>query len=114
MLRIYGLPSCDTCRKARQWLTAHGKEYTFHDLRAEGLDIETLERWSRSLDWQQLLNTHSITWRKVPEVDREGLTPGKALSLMLEQPTLVKRPVLEQDDVVVVGFSPISYQKLLK
>lgn len=113
MLKIYGLPSCDTCRKARKWLNDHGKEHTFHDLRADGLDREMLERWTQTLDWQQLLNTHSLTWRKVPEVDRAGMTPDKAMELMLDQPTLVKRPVLEQDDVVVVGFSPVNYEKLL-
>lgn len=73
-----------------------------------------LDRWSQVLDWQQILNTKSLTWRKIPEVDRAGLTINRAKALMLEQPTLVKRPVLEDDDIVVVGFSPDNYEQLFK
>ncbi|MDX1405708.1 MAG: arsenate reductase [Woeseiaceae bacterium] len=113
MLTLYGIPSCDACRNARKWLTDHGMEHRFHDLRADGLDTSMLERWSRALEWQDLLNRRSVTWRKVPEVDRASLDSNKAISLMLDQPTLVKRPVLETDDVVVVGFSPDTYQDLL-
>lgn len=112
MLTIYGIPSCDTCRNARKWLTERGMEHRFHDLRADGLDMDMLERWSQALDWENLLNTRSLTWRRVPEVDREGLDSNKAIALMLDEPTLVKRPVLETDDVVVVGFSPNSYANL--
>ena len=112
MLTIYGIPSCDSCRNARKWLTEHGQEHRFHDLRTDGLDLEMLERWAQALEWDKLLNTRSITWRKVPEVDRADLTSRKAMALMLDEPTLVKRPVLETDEIVVVGFSPDSYKKL--
>jgi Spx/MgsR family transcriptional regulator len=112
VLTIYGIPSCDSCQKARKWLTEHDQEFQFHDLRADGLDMDMLERWTGTLDWQTLLNTRSLTWRKVPEVDRAGMTLNKAMALMQEQPTLVKRPVLESDDIVVVGFSPTNYEKL--
>jgi arsenate reductase len=104
VLTIYGIPSCDSCQKAQ--------EFTFHDLRADGLDIDMLQRWTGTIDWDKLLNTRSLTWRKVPEVDRSGMTPNKAMALMLDQPTLVKRPVLESDGVVVVGFSPANYEKI--
>ena len=109
MLTIYGIPSCDTCRKARKWLTENNREHTFHDLRQDGLDIQMLDRWSRTLEWQKLLNTRSLTWRKIPEVDRTGMTKNRAIALMLEQPTLVKRPVLECEEFVAVGFSPANY-----
>ena len=112
MLTIYGIPSCDSCRNARKWLTEHGKEHQFHDLRADGLDMEMLQRWTETLDWQKILNTRSLTWRKVPEVDRAGMTVNKAMALMLDQPTLVKRPVLEDENIVEVGFSPANYKKI--
>ncbi len=114
MLTVYGIPSCDSCRNARKWLTEHGKEHRFHDLRADGLDKEMLQRWARALEWEKLLNTRSLTWRKVPEVDRASLNSNRAMALMLDQPTLVKRPVLETDDIVVVGFSPASYSELFR
>jgi len=112
MLTIYGIPSCDSCRNARKWLTENGKDYQFHDLRVDGLDMEMLQRWTDTLDWQKILNTRSLTWRKVPEVDRAGMTANKAMALMLDQPTLVKRPVLECDDIVEVGFSPDNYERI--
>ena len=114
MLTIYGIPSCDTCRKARTWLTEHDQEYKFHDLRVDGLDMEMLQRWVRTLDWEKLLNTRSLTWRRVPEVDRAGMTLNKAMALMLDQPTLVKRPVLEREDFVAVGFSPANYENIFR
>jgi len=113
VLTIYGIPSCDTCRKARKWLTENNREHTFHDLRQDGLDIQMLDRWSRTLEWEKLLNTRSLTWRKIPEVDRAGMTKNRAMALMLEQPTLVKRPVLECEEFVAVGFSPANYAKIL-
>jgi arsenate reductase len=112
VLTIYGIPSCDTCRKARKWLTENNREHTFHDLRQDGLDIQMLDRWSRTLEWQKLLNTRSLTWRKIPEVDRTGMTKNRAIALMLEQPTLVKRPVLECEEFVALGFSPANYAKI--
>ena len=112
MLTIYGIPSCDTCRKARKWLTEHAKEHKFHDLREDGLDIQMLDRWARTIDWQKLLNTRSLTWRKIPEVDRAGMTMNRALALMIEQPTLVKRPVLECDEFIAVGFTPANYERI--
>lgn len=112
MLTIYGIPSCDTCRKARNWLTEHAQEHKFHDLREDGLDVQMLGRWAQTSDWQELLNTRSVTWRKIPEVDRAGMTMNRAMSLMVEQPTLVKRPVLEGEDFIVLGFSPDNYERI--
>ena len=105
MLTVYGIKSCDTCRKARKYLAENDIEFRFHDVRDDGLDIQMLERWSDRIDWQKLLNRQSLTWRKIPEVDREDVSKERAFALMLEQPTLLKRPVLESDQFMAVGFS---------
>jgi Spx/MgsR family transcriptional regulator len=105
MLTVYGIKSCDTCRKARKYLTEHDIAFAFHDVRDDGLDIQMLERWSARIDWNKLLNKQSLTWRKIPDVDRAGITQSKAFALMIENPTLVKRPVLESESFIAVGFS---------
>ena len=105
MLTVYGIKSCDTCRKARKYLAENDIEFRFHDVRDDGLDIQMLERWSARIEWEKLLNRQSLTWRKIPEVDREGMTKNRAFALMLDQPTLVKRPVLEAPQFMAVGFS---------
>jgi len=105
MLTVYGIKSCDTCRKARKYLAENDIEFRFHDVRDDGLDIQMLERWGDRIDWQKLLNRQSLTWRKIPEVDRDDMSKERAFALMLDQPTLVKRPVLESEQFMAVGFS---------
>lgn len=105
MLTVFGIKSCDTCRKARKYLAEHDIEYRFHDVRDDGLDIQMLERWASRLDWEKLLNRKSLTWRKIPEVDRAEVTRDSAIALMLDQPTLVKRPIMESPQFIAVGFS---------
>lgn len=105
MLTVYGIKSCDTCRKARKYLAENDIEFRFHDVRDDGLDIQMLERWGARIEWEKLLNRQSLTWRKIPEVDRNGMTKDRAFALMLDQPTLVKRPVLESEGFMAVGFS---------
>ena len=105
MLTVYGIMSCDTCRTARRYLAEHDIEFRFHDIREDGLDLEMLERWSTGLDWQKLLNRRSLTWRKIPEVDRVDLDKERAFGLIIDRPTLLKRPVLESDTFLAVGFS---------
>jgi arsenate reductase len=105
MLTVYGIASCDSCRKARKYLADQGIEFRFHDLRADSIDLEMLERWADSVGWDKLLNRKSLTWRKIPEVDRDNMTRDDALVAMIEMPTLVKRPVLEFGEFVAVGFS---------
>lgn len=105
MLTIYGIKSCDTCRKARKFLDEHNIEHDFHDLRENGLDIQMLERWAQRMGWERLLNKQSLTWRKIPEVDRNDMTRDKALAAMIDNPTLIKRPVLETEKFIAVGFS---------
>jgi arsenate reductase len=105
MLTVFGIKSCDTCRKARKYFDDNDIEYRFHDVRDDGLHMQMLERWATRIDWEKLLNKQSLTWRKIPEVDRGDITREHALSLILENPTLLKRPVLEAPQFLAVGFS---------
>lgn len=105
MLTVYGIKSCDTCRNARKYLAEQAIEFRFHDVRDDGLDIQMLERWSARIDWEKLLNRQSISWRKIPEVDRNDMDRDRAFALMIDRPTLLKRPVLESEKFLAVGFS---------
>lgn len=113
MLTIYGIPNCDSCKKARKWLEKNSVEHRFHDLRADGLDEAMLVRWGRHAGWQTLLNTRSTTWRGVPLAERQDMNEQRAMSLMLANPTLIKRPVLDTGDDILVGFSLEQYRKAL-
>lgn len=112
-LTVYGIKSCDSCRAARKFLTENEIDFNFHDLREDGLDIQMLERWGDRLGWEKLLNKKSLTWRKIPEVDRNDMTRDKALAAMIERPTLVKRPVLESKEYIAVGFSEKRFSDFL-
>lgn len=114
MLTVYGIKSCDTCRNARKFLADKNIEHHFHDLRDDGLDIQTLERWAERMGWQKLLNRSSLTWRKIPEVDRANMSRDKAMAAMIDRPTLIKRPVLEGDHFIAVGFSEKRFAEFLK
>jgi arsenate reductase len=114
VLTVYGITSCNSCREARKWLDAEDIAYNFHDLREDGLDIQTLERWNTCIGWEQLLNRSSLTWRKLPEVDRSDMTRNRAFAAMIEHPTLVKRPVLERGKLVAVGFSARQYEEIFR
>ena len=114
VVTVYGITSCDTCRKARKYLTDHNIEFSFHDLRRDGLDIQTLERWADRITWEVLLNKQSLTWRKIPEVDRAQMSRNRALAAMIDQPTLIKRPVLESDDFIAVGFSEKRFSDFIE
>ena len=105
MLTVFGIKSCDTCRRAKKFLTENSIEFVFHDVREDGLDIQMLERWSSRIEWERLLNRKSLTWRNIPKADRDDMTKDKAFATMLAQPTLVKRPVLEHPAFFAVGFS---------
>jgi arsenate reductase (glutaredoxin) len=107
---IYGIKACDTMKKARDWLDGHGVGYAFHDYKAQGVDRATLEGWSRTVGWAVLLNRSGTTFRKLPEADRQDLTEAKAIALMLAQPSMIKRPVLETGKgAPLVGFKPDAY-----
>lgn len=111
---IYGIKTCDTMKKARSWLDAHGKPYGFHDYRAEGIDRKRLEAWADKVGWETLLNKSSTTFRALPEADRQGIDRAKAIALMLAEPTMIKRPVLELGGgKLLVGFKPDNYAAAL-
>jgi arsenate reductase len=107
---IYGIPNCDTMKKARAWLDSHGVACDFHDYKKAGIDRVKLEAWSKKVGWETLLNRAGTTFRKLPDSDKQGLDESKAIRLMLEQPSLIKRPVLELGrGKVLVGFKPEIY-----
>ena len=108
---IYGIKNCDTMKKARTWLDDHGVGYVFHDYKAEGIDKASLERWSKEVGWEILLNRAGTTFRKLPDAQRENVTEKKAIALMLEQPSMIKRPVLDAGGKLLVGFKPDAYAK---
>jgi Spx/MgsR family transcriptional regulator len=113
MIQIYGLKNCDTCRRARKWLQERDVEHGFHDVRADGLSGETLDRWIDAVGWEALLNRRGTTWRDLPDDAKTDVDAGKARALMLEHPALIKRPVIEADGRVTVGFSESVMSDLL-
>ena len=107
---IYGIKTCDTMKKARTWLDTHGKAYVFHDYRAEGIDRAHLNAWADKVGWEMLLNKTSTTFRALPDGDKQGIGRAKAIDLMLAEPTMIKRPVLDLGNgKLLVGFKPDSY-----
>jgi arsenate reductase len=111
---IYGIKNCDTMKKARVWLDKHKVEYAFHDYKAAGIDRERLERWSKKVGWETLLNRAGTTFKKLAEKQKEGLTESKAIALMLEQPSMIKRPVLDLGaGAIIVGFKPETYASIV-
>jgi Spx/MgsR family transcriptional regulator len=110
-ITIYGIKNCDTMKKARAWLADHGVDYAFHDYKTLGIDRPRLEKWAKELGWETLLNRSGLTFRNLPEEDRQGIDAGKAIALMLKQPTMIKRPVLELGGGrVLAGFRPETYE----
>ena len=109
-ITIYGIKACDTMKKARTWLDEHGVAYDFHDYKAVGIGRARLERWIGEVGWEAVLNRAGTTFRKLPEADKAGLDAEKAIGLMLAQPSMIKRPVLDLGDRLIVGFKPDVYQ----
>ncbi len=114
MFTLYGIRNCDSVHKARHWLEVNGIPHQFHDLRSEGLEPERLERWVAALGWESLLNRRSATWRRLSEERRDRLDQRRALALMQEFPTLIKRPVLDTGDRCLVGFNASEWQETLR
>jgi Spx/MgsR family transcriptional regulator len=111
---MYGIKNCDTVRKSRRWLAEHGIEYRFHDLRADGISEELLAPWIEEAGWEALLNRRGTTWRKLPEAERKAIDAERALHLMLAQPAIIRRPVLETGDGLEIGFSEAGYAALFQ
>jgi arsenate reductase len=112
-ITIYGIKNCDTMKKARAWLDGHGVAYVFNDCNNEGIAKDRLKDWCGELGWETLLNRAGTTFRKLPDADKEGLNERKALALMLAQPSMIKRPVLDVGGKLLVGFKPEIYAKEL-
>ena len=112
---IYGIKNCDTMKKARAFLDKQGVDYVFHDYKTAGIERERLERWAKKVGWETLLNHAGTTFKKLPDKDKEGLTEKKAIALMLAQPSMIKRPVLDLGGgKLLVGFKPEQYGEAFK
>lgn len=103
-MKLYGIKNCDTVKKARKWLDENGVDYEFHDFKKDGLDAERLSSWEQASGWEALLNRRGTTWRKLPEEVRDTISAQSAHEIMLENPSIIKRPVVERAGNVSVGF----------
>jgi arsenate reductase len=108
---LFGIRNCDTCRKALKWLEQNAIEHHFHDVRSDGLDTSMLKGWMRHIDWDQLVNRRSTTWRSLPENQRDQLSADTAIQLLLDNPTLLKRPLLAVNDTIALGFDATVYAR---
>lgn len=113
-ITLHGIKACDTMKKARDWLDSHGVAYAFHDYKAVGIDAATLERWAGKVGWEVLLNRAGTTFRKLPDADKAAIDQAKAIALMVAQPSMIKRPVLDVDGALAVGFRPEDYAALFE
>ncbi|MBN8528098.1 MAG: ArsC family reductase [Caulobacterales bacterium] len=113
MITMYGIPNCDTVKKARTWLDQNGVAYVFHDYKKAGVDRARLAAWVEELGWETVLNRAGTTFRALSETDKAGLEANKAIELMLVQPSMIKRPMLDLGDRRVVGFKPDVYAAAL-
>lgn len=113
MLTFYGIPNCDTVKRARAWLDARGTAYAFHDYKKAGVDEASLRRWVAALGWEIVLNRAGTTFRKLSDADRVDLDADKAIALMLAQPSMIKRPILEGDGVLLAGFKPDAWESAI-
>lgn len=111
---LYGIPNCDTVKKARTWLAANGIAYEFHDYKKAGVERTKLAAWCKEHGWEKVLNRAGTTFRALPEADKTGLTSAKAIKLMLAQPSMIKRPVLEYAKGTLVGFDADAWTAALR
>jgi len=106
MITVYGIRNCQTMKKALSWLEDRGVEYVFHDYKKSGVDKSRLQRWVKHVGWKTLLNTQGTTWRRLTAEQQADMTQGKAVALMVQYPSLIKRPVVETGQQLLVGFDP--------
>ncbi len=113
LMKLYGIPNCTTVKKARAWLAEHGHDAPFHDFKKQGVDAAWLKQVVKQTGWQALLNTRGTTWRKLPDADKEAASnEAGAMALMIAQPSVIKRPVLERDGRYHLGFAEEQYEAL--
>ena len=113
MATLYGIANCDTVKKARAWLNERGIAHDFHDYKKAGIDEARLRGWAKELGWEALINRAGTTFRKLPDADKQGLDEDRAIALMLAQPSMIKRPVLDPGDRRILGFRPEVYEGAL-
>ncbi len=113
-ITIHGIKACDTMKKARAWLDDQGVAYTFHDYKTQGIDATVLKGWIKKIGWETLLNRSGTTFRKLPEAERTSVDETRAIRLMLAQPSMIKRPVLDVDGRLLVGFKSEAYAAAFK
>ena len=109
MTTLYGIKNCDTVKKARRWLEANDIPYAFHDFRADGIDQTIIDAWLSSVSWEKLLNKRSTTWRQLTDLHKDNLDQSRAIKLILENPTLIKRPVIMTESTCLIGFDETVY-----
>ena len=112
MITVFGIKNCDTIKKARNWLTDQGIEYQFHDFRANGIDRDRIETWIQQAGWETVLNRRGTTWRKLDPSIQEATTSDNVAALLAEHPAMIKRPVLDNDGVITIGFKAEQYQTI--
>ncbi len=112
MLKLYGIPNCDTMKKARKWLNDNGIEYEFHDYKKQGISEKELKKWCKQLGWETLLNKRGTTWRKLDDSVKDNVDEKSAIQIMIDNPSIIKRPVLDVDGELTVGFSVDSYKEV--
>lgn len=112
MIKLYGIPNCDTIKKARSWLDKHGVDYEFHNYKKQGVPEKELKAWIKQLGWEVLLNKRGTTWRQLDEDTKAKVNQASAIQIMLDNPSIIKRPVLDADGQLEVGFSEKNYQQV--
>ncbi len=111
MTTVFGIKSCDAMKKARTWLEKAGVAYTFHDYKTQGIDRAHLEKWSKQVGWEVLLNRAGTTFKKLSDADKANIDEAKAITLMMANPSMIKRPVVESGKTLLVGFKPEVYEQ---
>ena len=113
MIKIYGIPNCDTMKKARRWLEANGVEYDFHDYKKLGVPEKNLKNWVKQAGWETVLNKRGTTWRKLDDGFKDNIDVAAAIQVMLNNPSIIKRPVLESGKLLLIGFNEDQYKQLI-
>ncbi len=113
MIKIYGIPNCDTVKKARHWLEANGVEYDFHDYKKRGVPEKNLKAWVKQAGWETILNKRGTTWRKLDDELKHNIDNESATKIMLDNPSIIKRPVLESNQLLLIGFKEDEYRQLI-
>ena len=107
---LYGISNCDTVKKAKNWLETHNIDYQFHDFRKQGLDANTINQWLQSVSWDKILNKRSTSWRNLDPSIQQTVNEKNIVDLLIENPTLIKRPVMDVNDTITLGFNSDTYQ----